>query len=88
MNIIIWDYELVWSNSWPKSSACIKESLGVRDSQKLPLDFQKSMPGSLGLPTFKDILSFIIKNLEWIYVLFSLTMAFLLHKWEFKNIEV
>ena len=37
------------------SSACIKGSLGVRDSQKLPWDFQKSMPGSLGLPTFKDI---------------------------------
>ena len=36
-------------------SACIKGSLGVRDSQKLPWDFQKSMPGSLGLPTFKDI---------------------------------
>ena len=28
------------------------------------------------------------QNLEWIYVLFSLTMAVLLHKWEFKNIEV
>ena len=28
------------------------------------------------------------KNLEWIYVLFSLTMAVLLHKWEFKNIVV
>ena len=36
-------------------SACIKGSLGVRDSQKLPWDFQKSMPESLGLPTFKDI---------------------------------
>ena len=36
-------------------SVCIKGSLGVRDSQKLPWDFQKSMPGSLGLPTFKDI---------------------------------
>ena len=36
-------------------SACIKGSLGVRDSKKLPWDFQKSMPGSLGLPTFKDI---------------------------------
>ena len=36
-------------------SACIKGSLGVRDSQKLAWDFQKSMPGSLGLPTFKDI---------------------------------
>ena len=34
-------------------SACIKGSLGVRDFQKLPWDFQKSMPG-LGLPTFKD----------------------------------
>ena len=28
------------------------------------------------------------KNLEWIYELFSLRMAVLLHKWEFKNIEV
>ena len=28
------------------ASACIKGSLGVRDSQKLPWDFQKSMPGS------------------------------------------
>ena len=36
-------------------SACIKGSLGVRDSQKLPWDFQKSAPGSLGLPSFKDI---------------------------------
>ena len=36
-------------------SACIKGSLGVRDSQKLPWNFQKSMPGSLGLPIFKDI---------------------------------
>ena len=36
-------------------SVCIKGSLGVRDSQKLPWDFQKSMSGSLGLPTFKDI---------------------------------
>ena len=36
-------------------STCIKGSLGVRDSQKLPWDFQKSMPESLGLPTFKDI---------------------------------
>ena len=36
-------------------SACIKGSLGVRDSQKLPWDFQKSMPGSLGFPNFKDI---------------------------------
>ena len=43
------------------------------------------MPGSLG--TFNDI--FIYKrNIEWIYVLFSLRMAVLLHKWEFKNIEV
>ena len=42
-------------------SACIKGSLGVSDSQKLPRDFQKSMSGSLGLPTFKDILSFITK---------------------------
>ena len=42
-------------------SACIKGSLGVRDSQKLPWDFQKSMRGSLGLPTFKDIQSFITK---------------------------
>ena len=37
------------------TSACIKGSLGVRDSQKLPWDFQKSVPGSLGLSTFKDI---------------------------------
>ena len=36
-------------------SACIKGSLGVRDSQKLSRDFQKSMPGSLGLPALKDI---------------------------------
>ena len=37
-------------------SACIKGSLGVRDSQqKLPWDFQNFMPGSLRLPTFKDI---------------------------------
>ena len=42
-------------------SACINGSLGVRDSQKLPLDFQKSMPGSLGLPTLKDIWSFTTK---------------------------
>ena len=34
------------------TSACIKGSLGVRDSQKLPWDFKKSMPGSLGLPTY------------------------------------
>ena len=33
----------------------IKGSLGVRDSQKLSWDFQKSMPGSLGLTTFKYI---------------------------------
>ena len=38
-----------------EASACIKGSLGVRDSQKLPWGFQKSMPGSLGLPIFKDI---------------------------------
>ena len=39
-----------------RASACIKGSLlEVRDSQKLSWDFQKSMPGSLGLPTFKDI---------------------------------
>ena len=37
------------------NSACIKGSLGVGDSQKLPWDFLKSMPGSLRLPTFKDI---------------------------------
>ena len=37
------------------TSACIKGNLGVKDSQKLPWDFQKPMPGSLGLPTFKDI---------------------------------
>ena len=42
-------------------SACIKGSLGVIDSQKLPWDFQKSMPGSLGLLTFKDVQSFITK---------------------------
>ena len=36
-------------------SACIKGSLGVRDSQKLPWDIQKSMPGSVGLQTFKGI---------------------------------
>ena len=42
-----------------RNSACIKGSLGIRDSQTLPWDFQKSMPGSLGLPTFKDMLSFI-----------------------------
>ena len=29
------------------ASACIKGNLGVRASQKLPWDFQKSMPGSL-----------------------------------------
>ena len=34
------------------------------------------------------IFSHLYKNLEWIYVLFSLRMAALLHKWEFKNIEV
>ena len=28
------------------------------------------------------------KNLEWIYVLFSLTRAVLLHNWEFKSTEV
>ena len=38
-----------------ENSACIKGSLGVRDSQKLPWDFQTSLLGSLGLPTFKDI---------------------------------
>ena len=38
-----------------KKTACIKGSWGVRDSQTLPWDFQKSMPGSLGLPTFKGI---------------------------------
>ena len=32
--------------------ALTKGSLGVRDSQKLPWNFQKSMPVSLGLPTF------------------------------------
>ena len=42
-----------------KPSACIKESLGVRDSQKLPWGFQNSVPGSLGLPNFKDIRPFI-----------------------------
>ena len=31
------------------------KNVWVRDSQKLSWDFQKSMPGSLGLPTFKDI---------------------------------
>ena len=48
------------------------------------------MPGSLGLPTFKDTMYLVIynKNLEWIYVLFSLRMVVLLHKWEFKNTEV
>ena len=46
------------------------------------------MPGSLGLPTFKRYLVIYNKNLEWISVLFSLRMAVLLHKWEFKNTEV
>ena len=45
-------------------SACIKGSLGVRDSQKLPWNFQKSMPGCLGLPTFKDVELFIAKILN------------------------
>ena len=40
-------------------SACIMENLGVRDSQILPWDFQISVPGSQGLPTFKHILPFI-----------------------------
>ena len=61
--------------------ACIKRSLGLPE---LPWDFQKSMPGSLGLPPYKDIYN---KNIEWIYVLFSLRMVVLVHKWEFKNIE-
>ena len=43
------------------------------------------MSGSLGLPTLKDIYN---KNLEWIYVFFSLRMMVLLHKWKFKNIEI
>ena len=66
----------------------IKGSLGVRDSQKLPWDFQKSVPGSLGLPSFSRYLVIYNKHLEWIYVLFSLKMVVLLYKWEFKNIEV
>ena len=69
-------------------SACIKGSLGVRDFQKLSWDFQKSMPGSLGLPTFKDILVIYNKNLEWIYVLFSLRMVALLHKWELRILRL
>ena len=49
-------YTFVWIHEGclAKSSACIQGSLGVR-LPKLPWDFQKSMPGSLGLPTFKDI---------------------------------
>ena len=34
------------------SSACIKESLGVRDSQKLPWDFQKINARKSGTPNF------------------------------------
>ena len=53
-----------FSTQWlyVECSACIKGSLGVRDSQKLPWDFHKSVPGSLGLPSFKDIWPFIIRN--------------------------
>ena len=35
-----------------------------------------------------EILVIYNKNLDWIYMLFSLRMGVLLHKWEFKNIEV
>ena len=41
-----------------------------------------------GTPNFWRYLVIYNKNLEWIYVLFSLRMAVLLHNWEFKNIEV
>ena len=54
----------------------------------MPWDFQKSVPGSLGLPSFKDIWPFIKKNLERICMLFSLKMVVLLHKWEVKNMGV
>ena len=69
------------------NSACIKGSLGVRNSPKLPWDFQKSVPGSLGLPSFK-ISDHYKKNLERICMLFSLKMAVLLHKIVFKNMEI
>ena len=65
---------------WFLLSACIKGSLG--DSQKLPWDFQKPVPGNLGLPSFKDIWPFIKKNLGRICMLFSLKMAVLLHEYE------
>ena len=83
---------LLWWNKYilqPVSVLALK-GLGVRDPQKLPWDFQKSMPGSLGLPTLKifSLLQTYNKNLEWFYVLFSLRMVGLLHKWEFKNTEV
>ena len=41
-----------------------------------------------GTPNFERYLVIYNKNLDWNYVLFSLRMAVLLHKWEFKNIEV
>ena len=39
----------------------LREVWESETSKKLPWDFQKLMPGSLGLPTFKDIQSFITK---------------------------
>ena len=35
------------------TSVCINGSLGVRDSQILPWDFLKSMPGSSGVPMIR-----------------------------------
>ena len=51
----VWDTRAQLFKASLAYSACIKGSLGVKDSQKLPWDFQKSMPGSLGPPTFKNI---------------------------------
>ena len=59
-------------------SACIKGSLGLPK-----INARKS-----GTPNFLRYLVIYNKNLERIYVLFSLRMAVLLHKREFKNTEV
>ena len=59
------------------SSACIK---GSQRLPKIALGLPKINARKSGTPNLRYLV-ICNKNLEWIYVLFSLTMAVLLHKW-------
>ena len=61
---------------------------GSQRLQKIVLGLPKFIARKSGNPNFERYLVIYNKTLEWIYVLFSLTMAVLLYKWEFTNTEV